>query len=101
MDDVLCGEAMKPRCPKDDCPGRCEEKPGDWWYCDQCQCWYPGAHLRAKGRLGKTEKKTATKSRAKKKKAATTDVNPPKTQQAAPKKVKPKPRPKGLRRPRL
>jgi hypothetical protein len=49
------------RCPKTDCEGVCTEQPGDWWYCSRCECWYPGAHLRAKGCLRKTEKKSETR----------------------------------------
>jgi hypothetical protein len=51
---------MNPFCPKKECSGHCEERAGDWWYCSSCQCWYPGAHLRAKGALHKTERKTET-----------------------------------------
>lgn len=48
-------------CPA--CKSVLEEKPGDWWRCDKCKNWLPGAHVRvhnpgaiAKGRPRKETK---------------------------------------------
>jgi len=97
-----------PQCPNKDCSGFCVEKAGDWWYCSVCECWYPGAHLRSKGCLGKTAKKKSTKSKKRRSKSESKPSTPSNSPKGIPEPSKSsKPRkgirkpPKGTRKPRL
>jgi hypothetical protein len=85
-------------CPGDGCNGRCTERQGDWWECSVCENWFPGAYLRLKGILGKTAKKSATKT---KRKTQTKVVRPVTKTTTKPPKAKRRPKPRGIRRPRI
>lgn len=92
-----------PKCPDSSCVGSCVEKPGDWWYCGMCCCWFPGAHLRLKGLLGKgspkgrPKREKQTSSIVKKKGSKKTLVSSEQSKKVIKKKI----RSKGIRRPRI